>query len=83
MEEKRSSIRRRALKSGKIIAGRGGLVVDCVLRDISGTGTSLLVEDIFEVPDRFSLQVEAPTGERRWNCRVVRRASCEVAVLFE
>ena len=50
---KRSSDRRRMLKTGKIIFSQGGSVIDCTVRNVSTTGATLNVQNAVAVPENF------------------------------
>jgi diguanylate cyclase (GGDEF)-like protein len=61
---RRSVVRQRVLKRGKIIIPNLCSAVDCTIRDISSKGARLRVEGHFIAPDQFDL-VFVGTGERR------------------
>jgi hypothetical protein len=55
LQDKRSSMRRRMLKAGRISFNQGGSTIDCLLRNISRTGALLKVTTPLGIPDRFDL----------------------------
>lgn len=59
---------------------RAGRDIDCVVRDISGTGARLRVPDAGAVPERFELLLKA-TGEYR-PTHVRWRRKTEVGISF-
>jgi hypothetical protein len=81
MDEKRRSPRQRVLKSGKIIYGGGSIVIDCTIRNLSGTGARLQVPTSVAIPDRFEF-VEASSG-KRWAASVAWRKGDLMGIRFE
>lgn len=79
MDEKRDSQRKRVLKAGMIEFHGGG--IDCVIRNLSGSGAALEVESVVGVPAEFTLVVRADDFSRK--CRVVRRETRRLGVKFE
>ncbi|WP_246685411.1 hypothetical protein, partial [Methylobacterium sp. WL103] len=57
--ERRSAPRKRVLKAAKIIFPSGGSVMDCMVRNISDTGTKLTLPSSVGVPETFTLLIEA------------------------
>ncbi|NEU15058.1 PilZ domain-containing protein [Methylobacterium sp. BTF04] len=56
MNESRSERRQRVLLAGKIILDTGG-VIDCTIRDRSGSGARLKVASVIGIPDTFTLAI--------------------------
>jgi hypothetical protein len=63
MDEHRSSRRQRVLKSGRIIYANGSIVIDCTIRNLSGTGARFQVPTSVAIPDRFEFS-ETMSGSR-------------------
>jgi hypothetical protein len=57
LPEKRAALRRRTLKGGRIVFNRRGASIDCIVRDLSETGTCLQVESPAGIPDTFELLI--------------------------
>ena len=58
MNEKRGMQRHRTLKAGTICIDDKS-TIDCVVRDLSNTGTSLEIESPIGIPDKFTLIMKA------------------------
>ena len=67
MGEKRTVLRRRVLKAGKI----AGSVIDCTVRNLSKVGAALDVPTPVGIPDQFDLVI--PSDALRLSCRVIWR----------
>jgi hypothetical protein len=78
-EDRRTAVRRRALKAGKIVFNDGASVIDCTVRDLSETGARVLVDSPLGVPPRFVLDV---SGTLR-PARVVWRKAGALGVAFD
>lgn len=52
---KRAAQRLRVLKQGKILLSNNMTVIDCTVRDLSGTGAKLLCADPGAIPNDFRL----------------------------
>jgi hypothetical protein len=76
--DKRKSVRRKVLKTGKIHFGKTREV--CTVRDISQTGASIEVADPTMVPDKFTLVLEMESASRR--CAAVWRKDRMIGVRF-
>ena len=82
MAEKRTTHRRRVLKTGTIVFNRDSSVLDCTVRDLTETGAKLrLAASAVGIPDRFDLVVASSATKRR--CVVVWRGLYEVGVIFD
>jgi len=77
--DKRTIFRRRAIKSGKIVFNQRSSVIDCTLRNISGTGAMLNVTHAVSVPDEFELRWD----DKVQRCTVVWRKMNEFGVRFD
>jgi hypothetical protein len=77
--KRRSAQRHRTYKTGKIILHDGASVIDCTVRNISGTGASLSLPNAATVPREFDLQFDA---ERR-HCIVAWRRLDRMGVKFK
>ena len=81
MDNKRSSPRKRVLKTGKIIFAGGSFNIDCTIRNISETGARLQVPTTVGIPDKFTL-VDAHAATRH-EARFVWRKNDQIGVRFE
>ena len=79
MNDVRSNPRRRILKSGKIGFNRGA-VIDATVRNLSETGALLHVESVLDIPDDFTLLIEADNFKRQ--CKIVWRQPTKIGVRF-
>lgn len=68
------------LKSAIAASNERRLTVNCVVRDLSGTGARLRVEGSMTVPDTFELII--PLDGLEASCQVVWRKGGEVGVKF-
>ncbi|WP_274628416.1 PilZ domain-containing protein [Arvimicrobium flavum] len=69
LPERRTEVRRRALKGAILSFNRGFSSFECVVRNLSDGGARLSVGETFALPSRFSLKLdgEAPrTAHVRW-----------------
>jgi two-component system response regulator len=80
VDDKRRAQRKRMLKGGTIAFSARHATVPCVVRDVSGTGARLQVQNGMGVPDTFELIVELDGLEAQ--CAVVWRKPSEVGVEF-
>lgn len=79
MEEKRSGLRMRVLKAGKIAFG--GSTIDCTIRNMSKSGALLEVESPLGVPHRFTVIIPADQTSRP--CRRIWVSERRIGVLFD
>lgn len=79
LDNQRAAPRQRVLKSG-IIEFNGG-TIDCVVRNISETGTALDIASPIGIPPEFNLLLSGTRTHQR--CRVVWRAEKRIGVAFE
>jgi hypothetical protein len=70
MDEKRSEVRHRRLKSGRIVFNGQKSVMTCQLRDVSAHGARLRFGEPFRAPEEFVLtvpgEIEARPARRVW-----------------
>lgn len=78
MVDNRVELRRRILKTGKILFAQGTRMLDCTIRNISAKGAMLQIPNSIDVPDKF--QLYEPSGRLLHDVRVVRRTSGIVGV---
>ncbi|MGD9671063.1 MAG: PilZ domain-containing protein [Hyphomicrobiaceae bacterium] len=78
--ERRTARRRRILKSGIIAYNDRYCTVPATVRDISDTGTGLVVEPGAAVPDTFELLI--PSDGLEADCEVVWRRGNRLGVRF-
>lgn len=81
MTEKRSAPRLRSFLKGKAIFNNRQSTLDCLVRDISATGSRLEVSNAVLLPDVFDLYV--PQKETTYRARITWRAEGEIGVEFE
>ena len=80
MIENRTAPRLRSLLKGKIIYNNRLSTIDCVVRDISGSGARLALPQNFTLPDRFELYV--PLKEKTYSVEVRWRGDEDFGVMF-
>jgi hypothetical protein len=80
MSEERRSERARTLVGAQIIFNNHMSTVDCVIRNISSTGASLVLADTLSVPNEFELHI--PQKGRSYRARVVWRSAEGIGVEF-
>jgi len=78
MSERRTRERQRVLKGGKIVFNNGASVLDCTVRNVSGTGACLMVVNALAVPAEFDLRLEADQQP----CEVIWRQANRVGIRF-
>lgn len=79
MDEHRAAPRHRVLKAGTI--SFGGSVIDCTIRNLSGTGAALEVVTPLFIPDRFTLIIPSEPLKRR--CHIVWRKERRIGIAFD
>jgi hypothetical protein len=79
MNDRRGELRRRALKSGRIVCGNPPSVFDCVIRSLSERGTRLEVPSQVGIADQLEL-LEA--SGKRHPARVVWRTTDALGIEF-
>ena len=78
MVDNRVELRRRVLRTGKILFAHGACTLDCTIKNISEKGAKLQIENSVNVPNEF--QLYEPSGMLLHEVRVVRRANRVIAV---
>jgi hypothetical protein len=78
MSERRADQRRRMFKAGKIYINEGRSVIDCTVRNVSGTGALISVL-ASAVPPEFDLLLDGMTHR----CNVVWRTPDRLGVKFQ
>lgn len=79
LAERRSETRRRVFKGGVITFGGAG--VDCIVRNMSGTGAALDVANVAAIPPTFRLAIKADDFMAR--CRVVWNSGRRYGIAFD
>jgi PilZ domain-containing protein len=77
--ENRTTTRRRVFKAGTIAFGRGGSIPS-IIWNLSPTGAMLEVDNVIDIPDKFTLVIEADRFNR--SCRVIWRKAKKIGVRF-
>jgi hypothetical protein len=80
LKDRRRFARRPINRIAKFHAGVGSLPRDCMVTDISENGARLYCE--LEVPEQFTLLLNADGEDIRQDCRVVWRLGGELGVEF-
>jgi hypothetical protein len=78
MVDNRVELRRRVLRTGKILFAHGACTLDCTIKNISEKGAKLQIENSVNVPNEF--QLYEPSGMLLHEVRVVRRGSRVIGV---
>jgi hypothetical protein len=78
VQDKRSLLRKRVLKTAQIILSDKAPKLDCSVRNISTTGACLQVSTTYGIPASFDVIIE---GTRR-PCRSVWRTDTKLGVTF-
>ena len=79
MQDRRQTDRRRALSTVRLSWPAGGRAVEAVLRDVSGRGAMLLVDEPLGLPSEIEV---ASAGERVRRARVMWRGTLAVGIAF-
>ena len=79
MNEKRTAVRRRVLKSAFIVISEKAPKLECSVRNLSDTGAALQVSTTIGIPQNFDLIVD---GMRR-RCHSQWRTDTKIGVMFE
>ena len=78
--ERRRTLRRRALKGGRIVFNNGGSTIVCRIRDLFDAGAKLIVTSAVGIPDDFSLAFD--DGSASLPCVVRWRSATSISVEF-
>ncbi|MEP3277695.1 MAG: PilZ domain-containing protein [Stappiaceae bacterium] len=79
-DERRREIRQRMLKGGKIVFGGGSFIMDCTIRNLTGSGAKLRVSDSKDVPE--NIQLFTKSDEKITAGKVIWRTTRELGVEF-
>jgi hypothetical protein len=79
MDERRIAPRKRTLKAAQILFNQKS-VINCAVRNLSGTGACLEVESPMGIPDNFTLLIESECLRRP--CVVAWRSMTRIGVAF-
>ena len=80
MQERRKTARPRTYFTGQIIFNQRSSLMDCVVRNFSGSGAKLVFTNTAAVPREFELLI--PRDDRRVRARIVWSAPNEAGVAF-
>jgi len=81
MDERRSDQRHRALRGAKIVFNDRRSVIDCTVRNLSGTGARLQVESVSGIPPVFDLLID---GQNRYQrCRLTWQTDRCLGISFD
>lgn len=78
MQEKRSTFRKRVLKTAQIVFSEKAPKLDCAVRNLSAMGACLQVSTTYGIPVNFDVVIE---GVRR-PCHAVWRTDTTIGVAF-
>jgi hypothetical protein len=81
MQERRKTARPRTYLTAQIIYNDRSSLMDCLVRNFSGTGAKLVFANTAAVPREFELLI--PRDDRRLRARMVWRRPNEAGVAFE
>ena len=76
---RRITLRKKTLKSAKIVFNKKQSVLDCFVRDVSDTGAKLQVADLVAIPRSFTLMLNDGSSHE---CERVRAQGTEIGVRF-
>ena len=79
-EEQREERRNRTLLGGKIILNSDASIIDCLVRNKSGSGCQIIVEHQSGIPEEFELKIST-TGER-FHAKVAWRRGDKMGLTF-
>lgn len=79
MTDNRQSPRQRTLKGARIVLNDKFSTLECVVRNLSGTGARLKIASVIGVPEMFELRFD---DGRSFQCQVAWRKPDEIGVTF-
>ena len=80
-DDRRSELRRRTrLRSGKVLSGKNGFIVECLIRERSDEGARLQLAKIVDMPDRIGFFDDADKSIRA--AEVVWRRPHQLGIRF-
>ena len=77
--DKRTTVRQRTLKKGRIVFNDSRSTIECVVRNLSAGGAKLDVTSSVGIPDDFDLLMADGTTKR---CRVAWRKLTQIGVSY-
>jgi hypothetical protein len=80
MNERRRAARQKSFLRGRILFNNRRTAVDCLIRDISGTGARLIFSDAVSLPELVDIYI--PQKEQTLRAHVQWRHGQEVGVAF-
>jgi hypothetical protein len=80
MQDRRQSFRRKTFLGGRVVFNHRQATMDCVLKNVGGSGAKLVFNNTASVPDEFDVQVARM--ERTFRARVEWRRQDELGVSF-
>lgn len=80
-DERRAATRVRSLLKGQIRFNHGMANLDCLVRNISGTGARLAISELVTLPEEFELHI--PQREQTFAARLRWRRADEVGCSFD
>jgi PilZ domain len=80
MEDRRAEVRHPLFKQARIAFNERQSLIDCALRNLSGSGACLEVVDHAGVPSNFELLIEGDDASRQ--CFLVWRSDNRIGVEF-
>lgn len=78
-QDRRATIRHRALKGGRIAINDGFSTLTCTVRNLSESGALLRMSSVVGVPDAFQLILD---DGRSYDCHVVHKSATDIGVSF-
>lgn len=78
-KERRTHIRQRTLKGGRIVINDGMSTFQCTMRNFSPAGARLQIAGVIGIPDSFELLLD---DGRKFACKVIWRTATEIGVNF-
>lgn len=80
MKNRRCAVRVEVDRAAQVATRDGGTVRGCNLRNLSSRGACLALPDHADLPSDLVLLMPADTVS--WPCRIVRRQTGEIGVVF-
>lgn len=80
MDNPERAVRSRSLLGARIIFNNGSSTVDCMVRNISGSGAKVTLDSVIDLPDEFQLNIPQ-RGKTYW-ARVAWRNHSELGLML-
>lgn len=80
MSEHRIEPRKRVFLKGRIVFNGGASSMDCLVRDLSGTGARMALSETTMLPEAFDLFI--PQKDRTYRCKLAWRREDGIGVTF-